>query len=90
MDYQQQSLVRLRMASHGGEDVAVYAGGPMAHMFTDVREQHSIPHFMMYAACIGPWKDDCALPNHGAKVHLQNYCSCFALSVLLLIAIVYL
>ena len=38
--------------THGGEDVGVYAHGPMAHLFHGVHEQTYIAHAMMYAACI--------------------------------------
>ncbi|XP_055842601.1 alkaline phosphatase, tissue-nonspecific isozyme-like [Episyrphus balteatus] len=38
---------------HGGEDVAVYASGPWAHLFTGVYEQNTIPHMLAYALCIG-------------------------------------
>ncbi|XP_062558477.1 membrane-bound alkaline phosphatase-like [Armigeres subalbatus] len=39
--------------THGGEDVAVYASGPWAHLFTGSYEQHVIPHLMAYALCVG-------------------------------------
>ncbi|XP_064096223.1 alkaline phosphatase-like [Macrobrachium nipponense] len=41
--------------THGGEDVAVYASGPMAHLFHRVHEQTYVAHVMGYAACIGPY-----------------------------------
>ncbi|XP_066946180.1 alkaline phosphatase, tissue-nonspecific isozyme-like [Macrobrachium rosenbergii] len=44
--------------THGGEDVAVYASGPMAHLFHRVHEQTYVAHVMGYAACIGPY-DGC-------------------------------
>ncbi|CAL4067492.1 unnamed protein product, partial [Meganyctiphanes norvegica] len=42
--------------THGGEDVAVFAVGPMSHLFHRVHEQHYVAHVMAYAACIGPSK----------------------------------
>lgn len=36
-------------APHGGQDVAVYADGPMAHLFHGVQEQHYIFHVMAEA-----------------------------------------
>ena len=53
--------VPLRYETHGGEDVAVYASGPMSHLFTGVNEQHYLAHAIAYAACIGDaaYKEDC-------------------------------
>ena len=42
--------------THGGEDVAIYAVGPMAHMFHGVHEQNYIAHVMAYSACVGRYK----------------------------------
>lgn len=51
--YQAQSAVPLRQETHGGEDVAVFAKGPMAHLLHGVHEQNYIPHVMAYASCVG-------------------------------------
>uniref|UniRef100_A0ABM5EK38 Alkaline phosphatase n=2 Tax=Pogona vitticeps TaxID=103695 RepID=A0ABM5EK38_9SAUR len=59
VNYQAQSAVPLRMETHGGEDVAVFAKGPMAHLLHGVHEQNYIPHVMAYAACIGDNRDHC-------------------------------
>uniref|UniRef100_A0A8B9GM44 Alkaline phosphatase n=1 Tax=Astyanax mexicanus TaxID=7994 RepID=A0A8B9GM44_ASTMX len=58
-DYQAQSAVPLRMETHGGEDVAVFSKGPMAHLLHGVQEQNYIPHAMAYAACIGQNRAHC-------------------------------
>ncbi|NWH97971.1 PPBT protein, partial [Tichodroma muraria] len=58
-DYQAQSAVPLRQETHGGEDVAVFARGPMAHLLHGVHEQNYIPHAMAYAACIGSNRGHC-------------------------------
>ncbi|XP_077167668.1 alkaline phosphatase, tissue-nonspecific isozyme [Paroedura picta] len=58
-NYQAQSAVPLRQETHGGEDVAVFAKGPMAHLLHGVHEQNYIPHVMAFAACIGENKDHC-------------------------------
>ncbi|GFV85283.1 hypothetical protein TNCV_929131 [Trichonephila clavipes] len=58
-DYLQQATVPRSTATHGGEDVGVYAIGPMAHLFTGVYDQNYIAHAMAYAACIGRNKDHC-------------------------------
>nr|XP_042910286.1 alkaline phosphatase [Parasteatoda tepidariorum] len=62
-DYLQQATVPRSSASHGGEDVGVYAIGPMAHLFTGVYDQQYIAHAMAYAACIGRNKEHCQGPN---------------------------
>ncbi|KFM58294.1 Alkaline phosphatase, tissue-nonspecific isozyme, partial [Stegodyphus mimosarum] len=62
-DYVQQATVPRSTATHGGEDVGVYAVGPMAHLFVGVYDQHYIAHAMGYAACIGANKDHCQRGN---------------------------
>ncbi|KAL0880096.1 hypothetical protein ABMA27_002586 [Loxostege sticticalis] len=47
------SAVPRQWATHGGEDVPIYALGPMATiLFTGVVEQSYIPHAIAYAACL--------------------------------------
>ncbi|CAB1353633.1 unnamed protein product [Coregonus sp. 'balchen'] len=65
-NYQAQSAVPLSMETHGGEDVAVFAKGPMAHLLHGVHEQNYIPHVMAYAACIGQNRDHC-MSSSGAS-----------------------
>ncbi|HWP95149.1 MAG TPA: alkaline phosphatase [Gammaproteobacteria bacterium] len=48
-DYLQEAAVPLESETHAGEDVAVYAGGPMAHLVRGVLEQNAIYHVMAYA-----------------------------------------
>ncbi|KAI1892145.1 hypothetical protein AGOR_G00150970 [Albula goreensis] len=60
-EYMQQAAVPLDSETHGGEDVAIYAKGPMAHLFHGVQEQSYIAHVMAYAACLEPYTD-CLLP----------------------------
>jgi alkaline phosphatase len=50
VDYLQPSLVPLESETHGGEDVAIYANGPMAHLFTGTVDQQYIYHVMMEAS----------------------------------------
>ncbi|XP_077989036.1 alkaline phosphatase-like [Glandiceps talaboti] len=52
IDYRQQAAIPLQDESHGGEDVVVYATGPMSHLFHGVQEQHYIAHAIRHAACI--------------------------------------
>ncbi|XP_078601768.1 alkaline phosphatase-like [Branchiostoma floridae x Branchiostoma japonicum] len=58
-EYLQQSAVPMIVASHGAEDVAIFADGPMAHLFHGVHEQNYIAHVMKYAACLGEYAEDC-------------------------------
>jgi alkaline phosphatase len=48
-DYHQEVLVPLSMGTHGGEDVAIYAQGPWAHLFSSTHEQNYVYHVMRHA-----------------------------------------
>ena len=48
-DYLQECALPLSSETHGGEDVIVYADGPMAHLFRGVQEQNYIFHVMIHA-----------------------------------------
>ncbi len=49
MNFHQEALVPLGSETHAGEDVAIYAGGPRAHLFHGVQEQNYIFHVMQDA-----------------------------------------
>ncbi|MHA7776556.1 alkaline phosphatase [Roseibium sp. M-1] len=49
-DYLQQALIPMSSETHSGEDVAVFASGPWAHLFDGVIEQNYIFHVMNHAA----------------------------------------
>ncbi len=53
-DFHQEALVPLDLESHAGEDVAIYAKGPWAHLFSSTHEQHYIYHVMRHAAGLEP------------------------------------
>ena len=57
------SAVPLNSETHGGEDVAIYASGPMSHLMHGVQEQHYIAHVMAYASCVGLNKMHCTDVN---------------------------
>ena len=65
-NYQAQAAVPLSMETHGGEDVAVFAKGPMAHLLHGVHEQNYIPHVMAYASCIGQNRQHCLRRNQAS------------------------
>lgn len=54
----QQSAIKLDSAAHGGEDVGVYAIGPMAHLMRSTQEQTYVAHLMLYSACVGSYKNE--------------------------------
>ncbi|XP_078522663.1 intestinal-type alkaline phosphatase-like [Lissotriton helveticus] len=56
-NYEQLAAVPLSSETHGGEDVVIFAKGPMAHLFHGVQEQTFVAHAMAYAACIEPYTD---------------------------------
>jgi len=53
-DYLQEARTPLGSETHGGEDVAIYAGGAMSHLFHGVREQNYIFHVMREALRFSP------------------------------------
>ncbi|KAI4826910.1 alkaline phosphatase, tissue-nonspecific isozyme [Pseudochaenichthys georgianus] len=67
-NYQAQAAVPLTMETHGGEDVAVFAKGPLAHLLHGVHEQNYIPHVMAYAACIGQNREHCVSRSGAADL----------------------
>lgn len=48
-DYLQESAIPIPEETHGGEDVAIYARGPQAHLIRGVLEQNVIYHVMAEA-----------------------------------------
>lgn len=58
-EYTQLATVPRDSETHGGDDVSIYARGPMAHLFHGLHEQNYIPHVMAYSACIGDYEHDC-------------------------------
>lgn len=58
-NYRQTSAVPLYSETHSGEDIPIYASGPLSHLFTGTHEQNYIPHVMAYASCVGRNKDHC-------------------------------
>ncbi|KAF7644474.1 hypothetical protein LDENG_00221500, partial [Lucifuga dentata] len=65
-NYQAQAAVPLSMETHGGEDVAIFSKGPLAHLLHGVHEQNYIPHVMAYAACIGQNREHCLSGSRAA------------------------
>jgi alkaline phosphatase len=51
--YMQESTLPMGAETHAGEEVAIYASGPQAHLFKGVLEQNVIYHVM--AGALGLW-----------------------------------
>ncbi|XP_062279946.1 alkaline phosphatase-like [Scomber scombrus] len=68
-EYRQQAPVPLGSETHGIEDVAIFAKGPMSHLFHGVQEQSYIAHAMAYAACLEPYVNCTLLPNYAGLIH---------------------
>ncbi|XP_064650751.1 alkaline phosphatase-like [Lineus longissimus] len=62
-NYKAQAPVPVVDETHSAEDVAIYALGPMAHLFHGLHDNAYIAHVMSYAACMGPNKDHCEKPK---------------------------
>ena len=58
-EFLQPAAIPMALETHAGEDVPLYARGPMAHLFDGVHEQHYIAHVMAYASCVGANKNHC-------------------------------
>ena len=54
--FKQQSLVPLGSETHGGEDVAIYARGPWAHLVQGTMEQNAV--YWVMAKAFGWWSPD--------------------------------
>eukprot|EP00090_Calanus_glacialis_P026917 TRINITY_DN42321_c0_g1_i1.p1 TRINITY_DN42321_c0_g1~~TRINITY_DN42321_c0_g1_i1.p1 ORF type:complete len:552 (-),score=154.93 TRINITY_DN42321_c0_g1_i1:143-1798(-) len=67
MSYLQASAAPVGSETHAGDDVGIWAAGPMAHLFHGVHEQSYIGHVMSYAACIGPQKGRERCVNYSAS-----------------------
>ena len=52
-NFVQDAGVPLPVTAHSGDDVAIYARGPMAHYIHGVHEQNYVAHLAMYASCVG-------------------------------------
>ena len=51
--YLQQEDIPLASETHGGEDVAIYASGPLAHLFGGTVDEQYIYHVMSAASGLG-------------------------------------
>ncbi|XP_061287201.1 intestinal-type alkaline phosphatase-like [Bos javanicus] len=75
-EYQQQSAVPLDSETHAGEDVAVFARGPWAHLVHGVQEQTFVAHVMAFAACVEPYTTDCHPHPHSGPSDTAHQAAC--------------
>ncbi|KAF5280051.1 hypothetical protein FQR65_LT03306 [Abscondita terminalis] len=52
-EYKYPAYAPLFSETHGGDDVAIFARGPWAHLFSGVLEQNFISHAINFASCGG-------------------------------------
>jgi len=72
-DFVNDAAVPRKYESHGGEDVAIYARGPMSHLFHGVHEQNYIAHVMRYASCVGDNKEHCKSAPRGSTGNVKSF-----------------
>ena len=82
-EYQQQSAVPLWGETHAGEDVAVFARGPWAHLVHSVQEQTFVAHVMAFAACVEPYTMDCRPQPPRSPTDTAHQVACPSLLALL-------
>ncbi|KAL8188207.1 UNVERIFIED_CONTAM: hypothetical protein K2H54_063070 [Gekko kuhli] len=80
--YLQQAAVPLSSETHGGEDVAIFAKGPMAHLFHGVQEQTHVAHVMAFAVCLEPYTD-CGLPSTNSCSDIKPSLLAFLLAAMI-------
>ena len=54
-EFQQDTGIFIGSETHGGEDVGIFASGPMSHLIHGNHEQNYISHMMMFASCVGDY-----------------------------------
>lgn len=69
-NYTQPATFFLPYETHGGEDVAVYARGPQAHLVTGLHEQSFLGALMAHTACVHP--DVFGCPSSADYLHRLN------------------
>ena len=62
-DYIQAAASPRASGTHDGQDVSIYARGPMSHLLTGVHEQHYVNYVMTYASCVGRHRNKCGIEN---------------------------
>jgi alkaline phosphatase len=72
--YRQDSAVPLFYDTHGGQDVGIFARGPMAHLYHGSHEQNYVAHVIRYALCVGEYAGgNCRLTSGGQTQQSTTY-----------------
>ena len=58
LDYLQPATVPMGSETHAGDDVAIYAWGPFAHLFQGTVEENYIYHVLSHASGLGAERTD--------------------------------
>ncbi|CAK8698161.1 alkaline phosphatase-like [Clavelina lepadiformis] len=75
-EYLQQTAIPLAYETHGGDDVAILARGPMSHLFHGVHQQNYIAYVMRYVSCVGSDLGHCegsSLPEPEPTTTTEKY-----------------
>ncbi|KAJ6220647.1 hypothetical protein RDWZM_006459 [Blomia tropicalis] len=76
LKFQPHAGIHIEDTFHGGEDVAVFGTGPMAHFFGGTHEQSYIAHVVGFAACIGAYRNEThcrSIGNGRRRFHNGEY-----------------
>lgn len=57
-EYQQQALIPIGWATHGGDDVGVFANGPFSYLFHATVDNTFVAQAMKYAMCAPPYTNE--------------------------------
>ena len=63
---------RAEGSSHGGDDVAIYAQGPMSHLVHKTHEEIYVAYVIANSACIGEYDTGdarCSQQGQGKKIN---------------------
>lgn len=85
--FQHPATFPMDSETHSGEDVAIYARGPMAHLLTGVKEQNVIAYVMAHAACVGDTGISCEAGRPGQYSDLSK-ASALAFNFIIVVFIV--
>lgn len=69
-DTQLQALIPIGWATHGGDDVAVYAWGPFSYLFHSTVDNTFVAQAMKYAMCAPPFDAEPFCAACGIKASL--------------------